>query len=272
MTTPAAFKDHFSGHAGDYRAFRPDYPDALLDLLAAAAPGRGLAWDVGCGNGQLSVGLAARFRSVVATDASAQQVANAAPAPNLVYRVAPAESGGLEPGSADLIVAAQAAHWFDLPAFYAEAARVARPGAALALVTYGVVTADGPLGPALRRFHDGTLGAYWPPERQHVDTGYRSLPFPFPEEPVPALDMVADWTLPQLVGYLGTWSGVKAAARATGTDPLPAFAGELAALWGPPERARPIRWPLAVRLGRIAGPPESAAQARETVDTHAPGP
>ncbi len=69
------FQDHFSAHAGDYRAFRPSYPDALPDLLAAAAPSLGLAWDVGCGSGQLSTALAGRFATVVATDASAERIA-----------------------------------------------------------------------------------------------------------------------------------------------------------------------------------------------------
>ncbi len=253
MTTP--FKDHFSGHAGDYRAFRPRYPAALLDVLADAAPGHGLAWDVGCGSGQLSGDLAARFARVVATDASAEQIANAEPHRGVEYRPAPAERSGLPDACADLIVAAQAAHWFDLPAFYAEARRVARPGAALALVSYGVLTADGDLGPLLRAFHDGTLGRWWPPERRHVDDGYRSLPFPVPERPVPPLSMEMPWTLAQLVGYLGTWSAVKAALKATGANPLDGFAGTLAEAWGDPAEARTIRWPLAVRLGRIETAP-----------------
>jgi len=185
----ATFKDHFSGHADDYRAFRPLYPAALIDLLADAAPAHNLAWDVGCGNGQLSGDLATRFARVVATDASATQIAGAVPRDGVEYRAAPAERSGLPDSCADLIVAAQAAHWFDLPAFYEEAKRVGRPGAALALVSYGVLTAEGDLGPLLRGFHDDALGRWWPPERAHVDAGYRSLPFPVPERPVPALAM-----------------------------------------------------------------------------------
>ncbi|WP_431857097.1 class I SAM-dependent methyltransferase [Azospirillum sp.] len=247
----SAFKDHFSGHADDYRAFRPLYPAALVDVLADAAPGHDLAWDAGCGNGQLSGDLRRRFARVIATDASETQIVQAVPHDGVAYRVAPAERSGLPAAQADLIVAAQAAHWFDLPAFYAEAKRVGRPGAALALVSYGVLAADGEVGTLLRTFHDDTIGRWWPPERAHVDNGYRSLPFPVPERPVPPLSMAMPWTLAQVVGYLGTWSAVKAALKATGANPLDDFVPELAAAWGDPDAPRTIRWPLAVRLGTL---------------------
>ena len=39
--------------------------------------------------------------------------------------------------SVDLVLVAQAAHWFDLPAFYAEVARVLRPGGVLAVWSSG---------------------------------------------------------------------------------------------------------------------------------------
>jgi ubiquinone/menaquinone biosynthesis C-methylase UbiE len=76
------------------------------------------------GNGQAAVALAARFTGVVATDASAEQVGNAFLHPRVEYRVAPAEASGLEAESVDLVTAAQAVHWFDVPAFFAEARRV----------------------------------------------------------------------------------------------------------------------------------------------------
>ncbi|MBP2230256.1 SAM-dependent methyltransferase [Azospirillum agricola] len=245
------FQDHFSAHAGDYRAFRPTYPAALPDLLAGAAPARGLAWDVGCGNGQLSTALAGRFAAVAATDASAEQIANADPRPNIRYAVAPAESSGLDGSSCDLIVAAQAAHWFDLDRFYAEVRRVARPGAALALVSYGLLLVDPMLDPLIERFHNHTLGPYWPADRWKVVDGYRDLPFPFDELTVPPVAMEADWSLPRLLHYMNTWSGVKAAAKATGANPLDGFADAIAPLWGDPERERTIRWPLGIRLGRV---------------------
>src|SRR5271155_781134 len=114
----AAFKDHFSGHAADYRAFRPTYPPELFAFLASVAPGRDLAWDCGTGSGQAAVPLADHFARVYATDASAEQVANADPHPRVEYAVAPAENGPLADGSADLVLVAQALHWFDHDRFY----------------------------------------------------------------------------------------------------------------------------------------------------------
>ncbi|MBK1837556.1 methyltransferase domain-containing protein [Azospirillum sp. YIM B02556] len=246
------FKDHFSAQAGDYRAFRPTYPDELAVVLADAAPARRLAWDVGCGNGQFSVALAGCFDAVHATDASAEQIAQAQAHGRVRYAVAPAEAGGLADGCCDLIVAAQAAHWFDLERFYAEVRRVAKPRAAVALVCYGLQQLDDPmLDAAVERFHNGTLGPYWPADRWKVVNGYRDLEFPFPELPAPPLAMEAVWSLPRLLGYMSTWSGVKAATRALARNPLEEFAEEVASLWGDHETERRIRWPLTVRLGRV---------------------
>ena len=88
------------------------YPWAVAEALAACSPGRALAWDAGCGSGQLSVVLAEAFDQVVATDASAAQIAEAVPHPRVRYAVAPAEVSGLPDGTVDCAVAAQAAHWF----------------------------------------------------------------------------------------------------------------------------------------------------------------
>ena len=74
MSGESGYKDNFSAVAGGYARHRPAYPDALFDWLAAVAPRREAAWDCACGNGQASVGLAAHFDHVCATDASAKQI------------------------------------------------------------------------------------------------------------------------------------------------------------------------------------------------------
>ncbi len=248
------FKDHFSARADAYAKHRPTYPKALVDALADRAPGTRLALDAGCGSGQLSVLLADRFDRVVATDASASQVKHATPHPRVEYRVAKAEASGLENATADLIVAAQAAHWFDLDAFYAEVRRVAKPNALVALVSYALMRVDPAIDPVLDRFHLVDLDGYWPPERKLVDEGYESLPFPFPEKPLPPIDMTATWTLEALLGYVHTWSGLAALAKTgrEGEEKIAAFEAALARAWGDPVRAREIRWPLAMRVGIVA--------------------
>lgn len=246
-----AFKDHFSARSADYAAFRPSYPRALVDVLADAAPATDLALDCGCGTGQLSVLLADRFARVIATDASAKQIENAQTHPRIEYRVARAEASGLPGGSVDLVVTAQAAHWFDLPAFHDEARRVARPGAVVALVTYGVLRLEEPLDALLGDFYGNVVGPYWPPERRHVEDGYRSFDFPFAEFAAPPLAMEMSWTLDELCGYVGTWSAVQAAEKALGRAPLERFRQEMAALWGEPDKRRRASFPLSLRVGRV---------------------
>jgi SAM-dependent methyltransferase len=248
----SAFKDHFSTRSADYAAYRPTYPAALVNALADLCPATGHALDVGCGSGQLSVLLAERFAVVTATDASAEQIAKAAAHPRVAYAVAPAERTGLPAGSVDLVTAAQAAHWFDLDAFYAEARRVARPAAALALVTYGVMRLEGPAEEVVRHYYWNVIGPYWPPERRHVEDGYRSLPFPFAAIELPPLAIEVAWQRSDFLGYVETWSAVRALETSVGRGPVKAFARDLEAVWPDPEERRIVRFPLSVRAGRIA--------------------
>jgi hypothetical protein len=62
--------------------------------------------------------------------------------------------------------------------------------------------------------------------------------------------MTTDWRLPELLGYLRTWSATTRCREATGRDPVEALSPELEALWGPVDVARRVTWPLALRVGR----------------------
>ncbi len=245
------FKDHFSGVAFAYAAHRPTYPAEIVDYLAEQASRRDLAWDAGCGSGQLSTLLARRFARVIATDPSAEQLAQARPHPGVDYRQSSAEASGLDAASVDLAVAAQAAHWFDLPRYYAEVRRVVRPGGLVALLAYGVVHVDRDLTSIVDRFYWQTLAGYWPQERRIVEEGYRSLPFPFSELETPAFRMTATWSLQELLGYVRTWSAVQAIERARGREPYAGFARAVSETWGDPGQRRDVRWDLAVRLGKV---------------------
>jgi SAM-dependent methyltransferase len=245
------FKDHFSQSAAGYAAYRPTYPIELIKFLADTAAQKELAWDCGCGSGQLSTLLAEEFAHVYATDASAKQIENAIHNPQVRYACAPAETSGLDDQVADLIVAAQAAHWFDLPAFYREVRRVGRPGSVIALVSYGIVKIDEQLDSIIGRFYWDVIGAYWPPERKHVEDGYNSLDFPFGEIQAPDMAMSASWTLPDFIGYVNTWSAVAAMERAIGPEPRERFSYDLGEAWGPADEKRTIRWPLSFRVGKV---------------------
>uniref|UniRef100_UPI00333EA9E4 class I SAM-dependent methyltransferase n=1 Tax=Castellaniella defragrans TaxID=75697 RepID=UPI00333EA9E4 len=246
------FNDHFRDVARQYADSRPGYPAALFDWLAARCAGRACAWDCGAGNGQASVMLARDFQRVIATDASATQIAQAQPHARVEYRVVPAEDSGLPDGGVDLVVVAQALHWFDLDAFYREVRRVTRPGGLLAAWTYGVMAAEGDaVDELLQVYYHETVGPWWPAERRHVETGYRDLPFPFEAVAVPPLSMEAAWNLDQTLGYLRSWSATARFAAARGFDPVAELAGRLASVWGDARRQRLIRWPLAIRAGRV---------------------
>jgi len=242
------FKDHFSGHAADYARARPTYPAALFSYLAELAPTRGLTWDCGTGNGQAARGLAEHFARVVATDASADQIANAAPHPRISYRVAPAEDSGLETASIDLVTAAQALHWFDIDRFFAECNRVLLPGGILATITYRLTEVNPEIDPIVEHLADEVVGPYWPPEAALVEEEYRSIVLPFPELTPPTLEMAVDWDLTAFVSYLGTWSAVHRYRAATGTDPLAMVWPQLSAAWR--QGSRRVHWPLSVRVCR----------------------
>lgn len=244
-----SFKDHFSGHAGDYARYRPGYTAELFDFLAAQAPGRRLAWDCATGNGQVALGLGRRFERVVASDASLPQVAHGEPHPRVVYLVERAESCSLPDACADLVTCAQALHWLDLARFYPEVKRVLAPGGVFAAWCYAHVSVDPAVDAVMRRFYGQVVGPYWPPERRIVEDGYRSLPFPFAAIQAPPFTLEARWDLARFLGYLGTWSATRRCLAARGTDPVQEIAGALAQAWGE-ERVRPVRWPLSLRIGR----------------------
>lgn len=244
-----AFKDHFSGHADDYARHRPGYAEPLFDWLAAHAPRTGLAWDAGTGNGQAARGLAGRFDSVHATDASARQLAVAAGPGNVHFVREPAECCSLETDSVDLVTVAQALHWFDLDGFYAEVERVLRPGGLLAAWTYQLNQVDEPVDAVIEAFFTDVVGPYWPPERVHVERGYRDLVFPYADVDVPDFSLSSRMDLEAYLAYIGTWSAVQRFVRDNGTDPLRALRRCLERAWGDPAVAREIHWPLALRVG-----------------------
>lgn len=241
--------DHFSGHAADYAKFRPGYPEALFDWIAAHTTGHELAWDCGCGNGQASVPLAARYSRVAATDFSAQQIAQAQPHPNIDYRVAPAEASGLPDNCADVVTVAQALHWFDFNRFYAEVRRVVKPGGLIVGWTYQLLRADPAVDTVLADFYMRTLGPYWPPERKWVDVAYRGMSFPFTDIGAPAFEINLKWSLADLLAYLGTWSATQRFIAANIRDPIPDLRERLAPVWG--NGTRNITWPIALRAGRV---------------------
>jgi len=241
---------HFARHAVAYAEFRPRYPPALYQVIVAACARRDRACDCGSGSGQAVAPLARAFTHLVAADPAVAQIALARPRANVCRIVARAEALPSAEQSLDLITAAQALHWFDLPTFFGEAARVLRARGVVAAWCYGLLTPPPALAGVLREFHDDLVGAYWPPARRLVDEAYASIAWPWANVETHRFSMARRWSRDELVNYVGTWSCVGAYRRATGRDPMPALQVGLRARWGRSERLV-LRWPLTLKLMRL---------------------
>lgn len=251
-----SLQDHFSSVSATYAAARPEYPDALFDLLARHVPSTAHVWEPGCGSGQATRGLAARFARVHATDPSPQQLAEhwAARKPDarVTLAVEPGERTALADASVGLVAVAQALHWFDLPAFFAECDRVLAPGGMLAAWGYGDFDAPAGMEHEFDAFrHD--IAPDWPLGRSLVDAHYAAFDWPFGAVDAPPLRLEVRWTLERLLAYLSSYSATVRHRARTGADPVEAHRPALAAAWGAPDTVRTIGWPLFLHLRRKAG-------------------
>jgi ubiquinone/menaquinone biosynthesis C-methylase UbiE len=251
------FEDHYSVFADSYARWRPRYPEELFTWMASVMDGRELAWDVGTGSGQVAGSLAGIVDRVVATDASADQLARAPRVEGVEYRQEPADRVSLPDGSVDLTTAGSAAHWFDLDRFYDEVRRVGKKTAVIALFSYGprdfADACTQLLGnPIVQHFNDDLLGRLWPEKIERVYDRYASLPFPFEEIDPPSLEMSATWNLDELMAFLETWSAAHRYLAQFGKRATGEIADELAKAWGDSAVRKEIRFPLFVRAGRLS--------------------
>ena len=243
--------DRFTAQAADYARYRIAYPPELYAWLLPQVACRERAWDCATGNGQVAAVLADSFVRVDATDLSEKQLAQAPPRPNIHYQTARAERTPFPRQRFDLITVAQAVHWFDHAAYHAEVRRVARSGAVLAEWGYRLCRTDSAaVNAALDRFHNETSAPYWDANRQHIATEYAHIPFPFADVQTARFAEKRQWTLADMLGYLGTWSATANYARQHGGADLTALvAEELTQLWGP--QVRLVTFPIFARAGRV---------------------
>ena len=244
------FSDHFSPLADSYSQYRPHYPTALFAWLGEQSLTNDHAWDCATGNGQAAIALANHFERITATDGSNDQVHSAVPHPRVSYHTATAENSGLPDQSVSLITVAQAMHWFNLDSFYEEARRVLKPKGLLAAWCYNLHSMGPELDPIIRHFYDDIVGPYWPPERLLVEQHYTTIPFPFDEVQTPDFEMITDWTVDQLLGYISTWSSCRYYRDAKNEDPLTHIEQDVRDAWGSTETRRGV-WPLTVKVGRV---------------------
>ena len=242
------FKDHFSARSDSYAQYRPTYPPDLFQFLASVVEGHSVAWDCATGSGQAALALADYFKEVIASDASESQIAAAIPHPRVNYRVARAEQSGLADNCVDLLTVGQAFHWFDEAAFFSEAQRVLTPSGVLAIWCYELCHVATECDAIVDTLYREIVGEYWPPERVTIDQGYSRVTLPGEAVAVPTFDMLLDWEVSDMLGYLRTWSASKRFEVEKGSDPVALIEVQLAAAWG--DRARRVTWPLHIKASR----------------------
>lgn len=234
----------FSIRSDHYAQFRPVYPADLFEWLADHCSATNCAVDIAAGTGQASHPLSKWFEQVVACDASLDQLRGSASWKAVQRIAADAEKLPLRDGVADLVVVAQALHWFATPDFFREARRVLAPNGLFSAWCYSLLRIAPEFDALIDHLHGDILRGYWPSGRSSVDSGYRDIHPPFQTIRVPEFVIETQWNLHQLMGYLHTWSAVKRWQRTHGKDPLDQLESALSKRWGNPDHQRSVRWPL----------------------------
>ncbi|KAL2915895.1 hypothetical protein HK105_204597 [Polyrhizophydium stewartii] len=258
-----------------YAAHRPTYPQALFDAVFAfhrrhRGAGFDLAVDVATGTGQTALDLASSFAAVVGTDSSEAMLRSAVQHDRISYHCCPAESmpPSIASGSVDLITVSTAAHWFDMPAFYAEAHRLLKPSGTLAIWGYCFMEFDDHPD-VTRMFHDFArieLHDFWDRRADKVDRRYSDAEFlqtPFAvsqrilaPEGMPAVAMRRRWPMRQVALYLRTWSAYKTFVEQhpDRDDPIDVFCRKAADAIGAdsPDFEVNVSWPLTLLMAKNA--------------------
>ncbi|CRG87810.1 hypothetical protein PISL3812_04831 [Talaromyces islandicus] len=151
------FSSYTKSQAQKYAQARLSYPSQLYDTIIThhtqTGGQLGTLADVGCGPGNATRDLALSFEYAVGLDPGTEMIslacqrgARTRTGGEVRFAVAPAENcaaviaemmvaGGRGEEKVDLLTAAMAAHWFDMPKFWANAAKIVKPGGTVALWT-----------------------------------------------------------------------------------------------------------------------------------------
>jgi ubiquinone/menaquinone biosynthesis C-methylase UbiE len=243
-------QDNFSQLSPEYARYRPLYPEAVFIYLSSLASEHKLAWDCATGNGQAAHGLAPYFETVLATDASHEQISNAAPHEKIIFKQSESSKVDLPSSTVDLVTVAQAVHWFDFDPFYSEVKRVLKPEGNLAVWCYQIPSVSPQIDAFQEIYFSEILGTYWAPGIQHVIDGYASIPFPFEEIQTPVFSLDLEWDLSEFLGFLYTWSAAQEFRSDRGYHPIIEVEKPLRTAWRDPDLKRTIHWNIHMRVGR----------------------
>lgn len=177
------------------------------------SPPYDLVVDVGCGSGQATRTLAQHAQRVIGVDPSLGQIQQAKEnikLPNVEFIVSRAEKlDAIADHSVSLLTAATCIHWFDIPAFFAEARRVLKPGGIIAYWAYNFCIFEGKnaakLNEAFLDFHSNKLEPYWTPTRKLVVREYQDIkPIGFKDERRASVDMRFNMSISHFTGKIST--------------------------------------------------------------------
>ena len=197
-----------------YAAARPDFHPVVAEKIAefTKTPAFRHALDVGCGTGQSARAMVAIADSIDAIDVSAAMIAAADPHTRVHFAVAPAEKLPFRSGLFDLVTVGLAFHWFDQPAFLAEAARVMKPLGWLVIYNHGFA-GEMEESPAFKAWAWETYPKQFPqPPREARGVADALVPpGPFALRGTEAFTTDHVMTVDELAAYLTTQSNVVAA-------------------------------------------------------------
>lgn len=199
----------FNLRSDEYLRNRPLYPQALYQILFANCREFNVAWDSGCGNGQVAIDLASRFNSIEASDINENQISNSYKHHKIHYSLQKSEKTTFPNNYFDLVCAAQCLHWFDLEAYFQEVKRVLKRGGLFSCWGYGFFKINEKIDAILKEKLFLKIDPFWAPGNRIVQNGYKDVEFPFDKISVPEIEMIMEWNIEQLLCYLNTWSAVK---------------------------------------------------------------
>jgi SAM-dependent methyltransferase len=246
VDTPNQLSPSIGPWGEKYRKSRPLYPPELFQFLASIAPQCVFAWDCGTGNGQAAVGAAQFFENVVATDNSIEQIALAIPNERVQYFVRSAERANFEPESLDLIMVAQALHWFDINSFFRRTPTFLKRGGILAVFCYDKFELGEQFASIIDHFHSEVIVPNLHPNWDRINL----VKLPISEIEAPVFSVVVKWDCFAFTNYISSRRSVMEFIEHNGKQAFDRIYKELMLAWGSEEFIRTIQWPLKLRVGK----------------------
>lgn len=245
------FKDYFSKQSKTYAKYRPHYPDELFEFLAKISPSRNSALDIATGTGQAAFGLISLFNRVYASDASMSQLLNVPEKKKIYFFSSTAEKMPIIENTIDLIICAQAIHWFNWEQFYNECKRILKKNGIIAIIGYGLPIINEQVDEIINDYYTNIVGQFWPKERVHIENEYSEIPFPFECVDSPDYKFDLNWKLKNVIGFLNSWSATQNFINKYKKNPVDEIRELLYDAWMKGKSEKNIIWPLFLKIGKL---------------------